>query len=172
MYYQWIHLAARRLLAAAALLPVVAIAADPATVYNSPACSISSAWCVGNAPIPPVRNYKNNELLLLYDSKTSDQAAEDLLMRYRLQQKRSDNLVSIDTKMITASTNGQDPKQLVDTINQKEKEVDANLSNIFRTASVSTPPVNRYPLELTGIAAAHQRTIRCWCKNLHGRYTH
>lgn len=131
---------------------------DNSIRYDSPACQISNAWCVGNT-LDTSRDYRKNELLLLYDADQSARFAEDILQRYRLTQKRSDELSSVRTKMLTVATNGQDPKALVDTINTKEDKVEANLSSLFFTAA--TRPTTGglgYPLDLTGIAEAHQFT--------------
>lgn len=143
------------------LSPISLVAAAPVdqkTSYDSPACHVSSAWCVGNAPNTN-RDYRNNELLLLYDAKQSASFVEEILQRYRLTQRRSDELSSIRTKMLTVVTNGQDPKSLVTTINKQEKKVEANLSNLFFTAAL-TPATSSlgYPLDLTGIAQAQQFT--------------
>lgn len=140
---------------------VAAAPIDKKISYDSPACQISNAWCVGNLP-DNSRDYRQNELLLLYDARQSARFAEDILQRYRLTQKRSDELGAIRTKMLTVGTNGQDPKSLVNTINNKEAKVEANLSSLFFTAAAS-PDNNSsgsigYPLGLTGIAQAHQFT--------------
>lgn len=137
---------------------VSAASTDNTVRYDSPACQISNAWCVGNT-LDTSRDYRKNELLLLYDTNQSARFAEEILQRYRLTQKRSDELSSVHTKMLTVATNGQDPKALVDTINTKEDKVEANLSSLFFTAA--TRPTTGglgYPLDLTGIAEAHQFT--------------
>lgn len=140
---------------------LVAAAPDDKKIsYDSPACQISSAWCVGNLP-DNNREYRQNELLLLYDAGQSGRFAEDVLQRYRLTQKRTDELSSIRTRMLTVATNGQDPKALVNTINQQEDKIEANLSRLFFTAAspnTSTADSVGYPLDLTGIAQAHQLT--------------
>ena len=138
---------------------VAATPNDPKISYDSPACHISNAWCVGNTHNTD-REYRKNELLILYDAQQSSRFAEDILQRYRLTQKRSDELNSIRTKMLTVATNGQDPKALVDSINKKEEKVEANLSSLFFTATTTStkPSPVGYPLDLTGIAQAHQFT--------------
>lgn len=141
---------------------VVAAPVEKKLSYDSPACQISSAWCVGNLPDTNNREYRKNELLLLYDAEQSARFAEDVLQRYRLTQKRADELSAIRTKMLTVGTNGQDPKTLIETINKKEDKVQANLSNLFFATTITTNsnPNNSvgYPLDLTGIAQAHQFT--------------
>lgn len=131
----------------------------PAITYDSPACQISGVWCVGSS-VPQRTDYRDNELLLLYDSNKPDQAAEELMQRYRLSQKRSDELGSIRTKMVTVATNGQNPLDLVDKIKQNERDIDANPSNLFYSAATESPNKQDvgYPLALTGINAAHQFT--------------
>ncbi len=59
--------------------------------------------------------------------------------------------------MILALTNGQDPLELVDAINKKQKEIAANTNNLFFTAATQRD-TNDYPLALTGIKAAHKYT--------------
>lgn len=73
---------------------VAAAPIDKKISYDSPACQISNAWCVGNLP-DNSRDYRQNELLLLYDARQSARFAEDILQRYRLTQKRSDELGAI-----------------------------------------------------------------------------
>lgn len=139
---------------------VAAAPADKKISYDSPACQISSAWCVGNLS-DNNHEYRQNELLLLYNTGQSARFAEDVLQRYRLTQKRTDELSTIRTKMLTVATNGQDPKSLVDTINQQEDKVEANLSRLFFTAAspnTSAAGSVGYPLDLTGIAQAHHLT--------------
>lgn len=138
---------------------VSAAPADNTVRYDSPACQISSAWCVGNT-LDSSRDYRKNELLLLYDANQAASFAEDVLQRYRLTQKRSDELSSVRTKMLTVATNGQDPKALVETINKQEDKVEANLSTLFFAAAIQAPQPKElgYPLDLTGIAEAHQYT--------------
>ena len=137
---------------------VAAAPIDNKLRYDSPACQISNAWCVGNAP-DTSRDFRKNELLLLYDSNQPASFAEDVLQRYQLTQKRSDELTSIRTKMLTVATNGQDPQSLVETINEKEEKVEANLSSLFFTAAKTSPASGLgYPLDLTGIAEAHRFT--------------
>lgn len=147
------------LVSCSAVSLVAAAPHDPKISYDSPACHISSAWCVGNT-YNTDREYRKNELLLLYDAQQSSRFAEEILQRYRLTQKRSDELNSIRTKMLTVATNGQDAKALVDTINKKEEKVEANLSSLFFTAAIANtnPSPVGYPLGLTGIAQAHQFT--------------
>ncbi len=128
--------------------------------YDSAACQISDVWCVGSAPRKRT-DYLDNELLLLYDSNQSAAMAEDVMLRYRLRQKRSDDLTSVQTTMLTVATNGQDPLALVERIKKNEKEVDANASNLFYTAVANEPSLsggNGYPLSLTGISAVQRLT--------------
>ena len=142
--------------------------ASAETSYNSPACQISSAWCVGSrakaqvAPNKPQKpEYLENELLLLYDNTQPQHLADEVVQRYRLREKRTDELASLKTKMITATTNGQDPVKLRQAINAQEKNVQANLSNLYYSTTINTKTtsmVGDYPLALTGVPLAHQLT--------------
>ena len=141
-------------------LNVDAASSKESISYDSPACQISSAWCVGNRSTQTNnREYRNNEMLLLYDQETQPSAAEHVLQKYRLTQLRSDELNALRVKMLTVATNGQDPKQLLTTINAKEDKVKANLSHLFFTSNIaSEQKQSGYPLTLTGIVQAHQFT--------------
>lgn len=140
-------------------------------------CQISDAWCIPAAAKPkklvlppppppppkkkprPKRNdYVKNQLLLLYDmNKPADFAAE-IIKKYHLQERSNSELGSIRKAMILATTNGQDPLDLVDAINKRQKEIAANANNLFFTAATRRRTKNDYPLVLTGIKAAHKYT--------------
>ena len=132
---------------------------------NSPACRLSPQWCVDPAQRP--LNYVKDELLLVYDSHLSSAGASNVMQKYHLQEKSSADLSSIKRSMIVVSTNGQSPKELMVTINQRQKDLDASTNNFFHTAAQITQEGNQaatrgnqsgYPLALTGIASAHQYT--------------
>jgi len=145
--------------------------------YDSPACQITDSWCVGRykpkfkpkpkpkpapEPLPKVVDYLENEMLLLYDSTKPNYYADQLMSRYNLNEKRSDELTSIQTRMITVATNGQDPMKLVRSINKKEEGIAANLSSLFYTSNLAERSKDAsgsgYPLALTGVTAIHRFT--------------
>lgn len=125
--------------------------------HDSTACHISSSICVETHNLRPI-DYEKDEMLITYDSEQADEIADDILKKYRLRAKSRDNLDTINTKMITAATNGQDPYDLSRLIRKREKQVDANTSNFYTTSAVATPVANAYPLNLTGVGIARQRT--------------
>jgi subtilisin family serine protease len=123
---------------------------------DSAACQISASICVTTPTFKRI-DYEANEMLITYDSQQSDDAANNVLKKYKLRAKRADNLDSIKTTMITAATNGQDPEAVVQKIHQAEKDVDASTSNFFTTANLDTGPAALYPLGMTGVPLARER---------------
>jgi len=104
-------------------------------------------------------DYEKDEMLVTYDSSKPSDTADAVLKKYHLREKRSDKLDSVKTTMITAATNGQDPYDLVHAIKKNEHGVDAATSNFYRTASLGQGgDAEAYPLGLTGVEAARQRT--------------
>lgn len=145
--------------------------------YDSPACQITSSWCVGRykpkfkpkpqpapkpLPKPKVVDYLKDEMLLLYDSTKPNYYADQLMNRYNLNEKRSDELASVQTRMITVGTNGQDPLKLAHSINNEEEDIEANLSSLFYTSNLAErsneASGSGYPLALTGVTAIHRFT--------------
>ena len=129
---------------------------------QSAACQINQDICVRTHLFRQV-TYRNNEVLVTYDSRQKDEIADDILKKYHIRAKRSDTLPSIQTKMITASTGGRDPYDLAQLIKQNEKQVDANTNNVFVSTNLesSTTPqatTEPYPLGLTGIDALRSQT--------------
>jgi Subtilisin-like serine proteases len=124
---------------------------------DSPACHLSSSICV-ETPVFRRVDYEKNEMLITYDSQKPAEVADAVLKKYKLRAKRSDNLDSIKTTLITAATNGQDPYDLVKSIKAKETDVDANTSNFYTTASMTGGGSGAYPLGLTGADTIRQRT--------------
>ena len=96
---------------------------------DSPACHISSSICV-ETPVFRRIDYEKDEMLIAYDQQKPSEVADAVLKKYKLRAKRSDNLDSIGTTMITAATNGQDPYDLVKSIKSNETDVDAVISRI------------------------------------------
>ncbi len=124
---------------------------------DSPACNLSSSICV-ETPVFRRVDYEKDEMLLVYDQQKPADVADAVLKKYKLRAKRSDNLDSIGTTMITAATNGQDPYDLVKSIKANETEVEATTSNFYVSAGTSGTPMGEYPLGLTGADAMRQRT--------------
>ena len=130
---------------------------------QSAACQINQDICVRTHLFRQV-TYRNNEVLLTYDSQQKDEVADDILKKYNMRAKRSDTLASIQTKMITASTGGRDPYDLAQLIKQNEKQVDANTNNIFVSTNIDSGSSTAkakpepYPLGLTGIEALRSQT--------------
>lgn len=122
---------------------------------DSAACHISHSICV-RTPVFRAIDYAKDEMLITYDSQKPAEVADEVLKKYRLRAKRSDNLDSISTTMITAATNGQDPFDLVQTIRQQEKAVDASTSNHYQTSSLQDTGLNAWSLDLTGVNALRQ----------------
>jgi subtilisin family serine protease len=124
---------------------------------DSPACHLSSSICV-ETPVFRRVDYAKDEMLLTYDSQLPAENTDAVLKKYKLRAKRSDTLDSINTTMITAATNGQDPYDLVKSIKTHEKAVNASTSNFYATAALHSADNATYPLGLTGAEAARQRT--------------
>lgn len=127
------------------------------TTTNSTTCQVSDNMCIESHVFRPI-DYEKNEMLLTYDSGKPSDTADGILKKYKLRAKRSDNLGSINTTMITAATNGQDPYDLVHAIKKNEKEVDASTSSFFTTANIAGGDVPAYPLGMTGVMTARNRT--------------
>ncbi|OQX04283.1 MAG: peptidase S8 and S53 subtilisin kexin sedolisin [Thiothrix lacustris] len=124
---------------------------------DSPACHLSSSICV-ETPVFRRVDYATDEMLITYDSQQPAETTDAVLKKYKLRAKRSDTLDSINTTMITAATNGQDPYDLVKSIKRNEKNVDASTSNFYTTAALNRGDATTYPLGLTGAETAQQRT--------------
>ena len=153
-----------RLLPLTLLAPILFLAACSPTEYkvigktnNSPACQLSSSICV-TTPVFRRVDYAKDEMLLTYDSQQPAEKADAVLKKYKLRAKRSDNLDSISTTLITAATNGQDPYDLVKSIKSSEKDVDASTSNFYTTSAFNRTDAQAYPLGLTGVQTVRQRT--------------
>lgn len=124
---------------------------------DSPACQISGSICV-ETPVFRRVDYAKDEMLITYDSQKPAENTDAVLKKYKLRAKRSDTLGAINTTMITAATNGQDPYDLVKSIKSNEKDVDASTSNFYTTAAFNGTDTAAYPLGLTGAETLRQRT--------------
>ncbi len=124
------------------------------TIPSSTSCQFGEIECLNTHLLRPI-DYEKDEMLITYDSSKPSEVADEVLKKYRLRAKRSDNLDSIKTTLITAATNGQDPFELVQQIKQQEKAVDAATNNHYRTANIASTP---YPLGMTGVVNARSHT--------------
>jgi len=121
--------------------------------------------CVGyHEPKQPKRtDYAKDEMLLLYDNSKPSDFADNLIQHYRLSLKDVANLKSVKTTMLTVATHGQDPLDLVATINKDQDDIDAAENNLYYTASLDSTPVSKgvaaaYPFSLTDLQSAQQHT--------------
>lgn len=141
------------------LIPASSFAQTSPGTQAHPSCQTSSLWCVPAVNRPQRTDYVKDELLLLYDMNKPEGFAEQVMRKFNLQEKANNKLGSIRQTIITASTNGQSPVDLVAKIRQQETEIEAGTNNLFFTAAIE--PANRrknYPMALTGITAAHKYT--------------
>lgn len=127
------------------------------TTMDTIPCQVSSTLCIEMHTFRPI-DYEKDEMLITYDSQTSAETADDILKKYKLRPRRSDKLDSIKTTMITATTNGQDPYELVSTIKKQENVVDAATSSFYATANIPATTTTSYPLGMTGANAARTHT--------------
>ncbi|HPQ95205.1 MAG: S8 family serine peptidase [Thiothrix sp.] len=144
-------------------LPLFGLSAQAAEVAGpaTPDCRIASSWCVQQPPGPP--GYVPDELLLTYDSSRPASAAEGLIDRFRLREKRNDVLASVGTAMVTAAIGKRDPVALSQLINRSSDVVEAAPSKLFYAMDAAAPASGGrerggYPLGLTGIEAVHRLT--------------
>lgn len=100
-------------------------------------------------------NYIKDELVLLYASDKVD-SITNLLQQFKLDQKSKDSLSSVNTTMVVANTNGQNPLLLSRKINKQEKNILAITNNLFNTASTSFK--NAYSMYETGVNWVHKTT--------------
>lgn len=124
---------------------------------DNEACQISEQICVETHVFRKI-DYEKDEMLITYDSNKPGEVADGVLKKYKLRAKRSDELGSINTTMITAATNGQDPYDLMRSIQRNEQEVDAHTSSFYTSAAAPLGVLGTYPLGLTGIGAAREHT--------------
>lgn len=124
---------------------------------NSVACQIHDSVCV-ETPVFRIVDYEKEDMLLTYASDQPDEKAAKILKKYNLRAKRNDLLGSINLKMVTAATNGQDPYDLTQTINRQETDVEAATNNVYRSTTVAAGPADVWPLQPTKVLAARQQT--------------
>ncbi len=109
------------------------------------------------APAKPVQrsNFIKDEVLLLYPADKG-QGINQLAKKYNLKPKNKAVLSSVNTGILVASTNGQNPLNLSKSINKKEKTVEAATNNVFKTAFTSFK--NTYSMYETGVQSVHKTT--------------
>jgi len=100
-------------------------------------------------------NYIKDEVVLLYSTEDISKV-KNITQKYNLKPASSTVLASVKTGMLVAKTNGQDPLNLSASINKKEKSVNAETNNIFKTASASYK--NAYSMYETGVSFVHETT--------------
>lgn len=114
-----------------------------------------------NAPpmtvVPPVKvkpartDFVKDELLLVYDFGTKRKDVEAVTKKYNLKRKAGMALASVRKGVVIADTQGQNPLELQEIINQAEKQFKANTNNYYTLAATSYLSKRNYPLAQTGI---------------------
>ncbi len=104
---------------------------------------------------PRRSNYIKDEVVLLYSIEDTSKV-KNITQKYNLKPASSTVLASVKTGMVVANTNGQDPLDLSASINKKEKSVNAETNNIFKTAATSYK--NAYSMYETGVSFVHETT--------------
>lgn len=104
---------------------------------------------------PKRTNYIKDEVVLLYPIDKSYEIKR-LTKQYNLKPGNRVLLSSVNTGMVVAKTNGQNPLSLSKAINKKEKDIEAAPNNLFKTASSSFR--NAYSMYETGIRYVHKTT--------------
>ncbi len=100
-------------------------------------------------------NFVKDEVVLLYPADKSVQVNK-LTEKYNLKQASKSVLASINTGIVVAKTNGQNPLKLSATINKKEKDIEAATNNIYKPASTTFR--NAYSMYETGVRTVHETT--------------
>jgi subtilisin family serine protease len=106
-------------------------------------------------PVPARTNFVKDELVLLYPADQGG-SVNSLAKKYGLEPSSKIVLSSVNTGMLVAKTNGQNPLNLSKTINKKEKFVEAATNNIFKPAA--TAFTNAYSMYETGVRFVHETT--------------
>lgn len=105
--------------------------------------------------IPPRTNFIKDELVLLYPGDKAE-GIKQITEKYHLKPTSKIVLSSVNTGMIVAKTNGQNPLNLSKIINEKEKEVEAATNNTFKPAA--TEFNDAYSMYETGVRYVHETT--------------
>lgn len=109
------------------------------------------------APPKPIQrsNFIKDEVLLLYPADKNSEI-NSITQKYNLNPTSKTVLSSVNTGIVVAKTNGQNPLNLSDKINKKEKSVEAATNNVFKTAITSFK--NTYSMYETGVQSVHKIT--------------
>ena len=103
----------------------------------------------------PVRSdFVKDELLLMYDFGTERKTIEAITKKYKLKRKAGMALGALRKGVVIADTQGQNPLELKELINQVEKKFEANTNNYYTLAASTNTPALNYPLAQTGIGRA------------------
>ena len=104
---------------------------------------------------PERTNFVKDEILLLYPADKNTQI-NSLTKKYNLITASKSILGSVNTGLVVAKTNGQNPLRLSDSINKREKNIEAATNNIFKPAITTFR--NTYSLIETGVQVVHKTT--------------
>lgn len=104
---------------------------------------------------PTRNNYIKDEVLVLYPSSETSKI-KSLVDKYNLKPIDKVILTSVQTGLLIAKTNGQDPLNLSKNINKKEENIEAATNNIFKPAAIRYNKA--YSLYETGVSFVHKTT--------------
>jgi subtilisin family serine protease len=107
------------------------------------------------AKTPERTNFIKDEVVLLYPADQSGQINK-ITQKYNLKTASKNILSSVNTGIVVAKTNGQNPLKLSASINKREKIVEAATNNIYKPASTTFK--NAYSMYETGVRAVHKTT--------------
>jgi len=105
--------------------------------------------------IPPRNNFIKDELLILYPASEASKIKK-ITDKYNLQPENRVFLSSVNTGLLVAKTNGQNPLNLSKAISAKEKKIEAITNNTFKLAA--TTYNKAYSLLETGVSFVHRTT--------------
>lgn len=108
-------------------------------------------------PVPQRTNFIKDEIVLLYPADKSYEVSQ-IAKKYGLETNSKELLSSVNTGILVANTKGQNPLNLSEEINQKEKNAEASTNNVFKTAATSTALPNTYSMYDTGVRSVHEVT--------------
>lgn len=106
--------------------------------------------------IPPRNNFIKDELLILYPASEASKIKK-ITDKYNLEPEDRVFLSSVDTGLLLAKTNGQNPLNLSKAISAKEKKIEASTNNTFKL--VATTYNKAYSLLETGVSFVHRTTM-------------
>ena len=106
-------------------------------------------------PVPQRTNFVKDEIVLLYPADKGG-SVNAIAKKYGLETTSKSVLGSVKTGILVAKTKGQNPLNLSDAINQKEKNVEAATNNVFKTAA--TTFTDAYSMYETGVRSVHETT--------------